>query len=65
MFDNPEITRQLVAGRLDRRRHEAARRRLAGPARPRHRMRFRFRTAPATWFARHRRTGTTADPATA
>lgn len=65
MFDNPEITRQLVEGRLDHRRHEAARRRLAGSARPRHRMRFRLRMAPATWFARRRRAGTTTGPATA
>lgn len=65
MFDNPEITRQLVEGRLDRRRHEAAGRRLAGPARRRHRIRLRLRMAPATWITRRRRTVGVADHVTA
>ncbi|HEV7523478.1 MAG TPA: hypothetical protein VGP92_00845 [Acidimicrobiia bacterium] len=43
MFENPEITRQLVNARLDQRRRQAAERRLVRPAR----RRFRNRHKPA------------------
>ena len=65
MFDNPEITRQLVEGRISQRRNEAMRQRLAVPGRRRHRGRLRLRIAPTTWFVRRRRTTCLPDHATA
>jgi len=65
MFDNPEITQQLVAGRIYERRNEAARRRLAVPARRRPGGRLRLRIAPTTWFVRRRQTPCLPDHAAA
>jgi hypothetical protein len=55
VFDNPEITRQLVQGRIHDRRNEATRRRLAGTARRRHRGGRSLRIAATAWFARRHR----------
>ena len=63
MIDNPEITRQLVNGRLEELRHDAAARRLVRLTRRRSRGRHRMvRTA---WFDRRRRTVRAPEPATA
>jgi hypothetical protein len=65
MFDNPEITRQLVEGRIHQRRNEATRRRIAVPARRPDRSRLRLRMTPTTWFVRRRRNPCLPDHATA
>jgi len=65
MFENPEITRLLVEGRMHQRRNEATRRRLAVPARRRDRGRLRLRMAPTTWFVRRRGTACLPDHAPA
>jgi hypothetical protein len=63
MIDNPEIMRQLVNGRLEELRHDAASRRLVRLTRRRSRDRHRMvRTA---WFDRRRRTVCAPEPATA
>ena len=63
MYDNPEIMRQLVNGRLEQRQREAAVRRLAGPARRRRRGLLRMQAAPR--FDRHRSAAHAPGPATA
>ena len=63
MFENPEIMRQLVNGRLEQRQREAAVRRLAGPARRRRRGLLRMQVGPR--FDRRRRTASAPGPATA
>ena len=54
MKDNPEIMRQLVNGRLEELRHDAATRRLVRLTR-RH-DRGRHRMGRTSWFDRRRRT---------
>ncbi len=63
MIDNPEIMRQLVNGRLEQRRHEAATRRLVRLTRRGHRDRLQMRRT--AWFDRGRRTARAPGPATA
>jgi hypothetical protein len=55
MFDNPDIMRQLVDGRMRGRRDEAAIRRIAGATRTPRGRRGRLRL-PTTWISgRYRR----------
>jgi hypothetical protein len=54
MFDNPEIMRQLVDGRIDQRRRQAAARRTGASLRRRHHRRLRIRMVRPTWFVRRR-----------
>jgi hypothetical protein len=62
MFDNPDVTRQLIDDRHDRWQREAAARRVTGPA-PR-KLRVWIRTPRVSFFARRRLTARDAKPAT-
>ena len=66
MFDNPEVTRQLMDDRLDRWQREAAAHRVSGrvPGAARRRLRDRFRASRASLFSRRRPTARGAEPAT-
>jgi hypothetical protein len=63
MIDNPEIMRQLVNGRLDELRHDAATRRLVRLTR--RRSRGRHRMVLTAWFDGRRRTVCAPEPVTA
>ena len=63
MNDNPEIMRQLVNGRLEELRHDAAARRLVRLTRRRERGRHQM--GRTSWFGRRRRTLRAPKPATA
>jgi hypothetical protein len=62
VYDNPEIMRQLVNGRLEQRQREAAVRRLVGAARRRRGL-LPMQAAPR--IDRRRSTAHTPGPATA
>ena len=65
MFDSPEIMRQLVDGRIEQRRRQAAARRVVRPGRRRQRGRMAIRMARPTWFARRHRAVSAPDHAPA
>ena len=62
MFDNPDVTRQLIDDRHDRWQREAAAHRVTTPAR--RRFRDRLRTPRVSFFARRRLTARGTKPAT-
>ena len=63
MIDNPEIARQLVNGRREELRHDAATRRLVRLTR--RRTRGRHRIVWTAWFDGRRRTVCAPEPVTA